>query len=112
MLTPWGDCAVADAHVHFFSRRFFETLGSQCGKTAEATAGVLNWELPPPEPEALARRWAAELDAHGVSRAAIIASIPGDEVSTIAARKAMPDRFYAYAMVNAAAGGIAVSHGL
>ena len=31
--------------------------------------------------EELADRWIAELDRHGVARAALIASIPGDEVS-------------------------------
>ena len=24
--SPWGPLAVADAHVHFFSHRFFSTL--------------------------------------------------------------------------------------
>jgi len=38
MLTPWGDFALADAHVHFFSRKFFSALGSQAGKTAEQVA--------------------------------------------------------------------------
>src|SRR6266496_955687 len=38
MLTPWGDFAVADAHVHFFSRKFFETLGKQAGKTSAEVA--------------------------------------------------------------------------
>ena len=26
MQTPWGEFAVADAHVHFFSRRFFAAM--------------------------------------------------------------------------------------
>jgi uncharacterized protein len=112
MLTPWGECAVGDAHIHFFSCRFFETLGAQCNKTAEETAAALDWEFPPPDPAGLAERWTAELDAHGVSRAAIIGSVPGDEVSVATARRAYPDRFYAYAMVNAAVGGVAVSAGL
>jgi len=115
MPTSWGECAVSDAHVHFFSRRFFETLGAQCGKSAEETAATVNWELPAPDPVELARRWAAELDANGVSRATIIASVPGDQGSVAAARLAFPGRFYAYAMVNAAAagsGGIANAEGL
>ena len=28
MQTPWGECEVADAHVHFFSKRFFGALSS------------------------------------------------------------------------------------
>jgi len=112
MQTPWGDCAVSDAHVHFFSRRFFEALGAQCGKTAAEVAAAVDWELPPPDPTELARQWVGELDTHGVERAALIASIPGDEASTVAAVNAHPDRFYAYAMVNPLAEHAAVARGL
>ena len=81
MQTPWGDFAVADAHVHFFSRKFFSALGSQAGKTAEQVAETTGWELPPEDPAELGRAWAAELDGHGVARAALIASVPDDEAS-------------------------------
>src|ERR1700751_1559215 len=100
MQTQWGDCAVADAHIHFFSRPFFEALAGQTGKTADAIAETLGWELPPADPVELARRWVAELDVEGVEVAAVIASFPGDESSVLAAKGARPDRFLAYAMVN------------
>ena len=100
METQWGALAVADAHVHFFSRRFFEALASQKQVTADALAGMLGWQLPLPEPEALAEIWAKELDRHHVERAVLIASAPGDEESAIAAARRFPDRFYAWAMVN------------
>ncbi len=100
MQTPWGECAVADAHVHFFSRRFFEALSAQAGKGSDAVAGQLGWDPAPPDPTELARRWAQELTAQGVSRAALIASIPGDEASVTAAVAACPGRFLAYAMVD------------
>src|SRR6202790_2736124 len=100
MQTPWGECAVADAHIHFFSRRFFEALAAQAGKIADAVSDTLGGELPPADPAELARRWAEELEVEGVSRAALIASMPGDEVSVIAAAAACPGRFLAYAMVN------------
>ena len=100
MQTPWGDCAVSDAHIHFFSRPFFETLAAQSGKTAEAVAGLLGWELPAADPVVLARRWVSELDAKGVSRSALIASIPGDESSVAVAAATCRSRFLAYAMVN------------
>jgi len=100
MLTPWGDVAVADAHVHFFSHKFFETLGKQAGKSAADVAAIAGWDPPPEDPAELARAWAAELDGHGVSRAALIASVPGDEASVETAMNACPGRFFGYFMVN------------
>jgi uncharacterized protein len=100
MQTPWGDIAVADAHVHFFSRKFFSALGSQAGKTAEQVAEIAEWVLPEEDPAALARTWAAELDGYGVTRAALIASVPDDEASVESAVAACPDRFFGFFMVN------------
>jgi uncharacterized protein len=100
MQTPWGEFAVADSHVHFFSRRFFAAMGAQSGKTAEQVAEALGWTLPPEDPAQLAQEWVRDLDAHGVARAALIASIPGDEASVEAAVSAFPGRFYGYFMVN------------
>ena len=99
--SPWGPMRVVDAHVHFFSHRFFETLVAQKpGLTMDAARELLDCELPAPEPTALASRWIAELDQQGVDAAAIIASVPGDEASVVAAAKAHPDRLFPYAMVN------------
>ncbi len=112
MQTPWSDVEVADAHTHFFSRRFFDALGSETGQDAAAVAARLGWELPPADSTGLAGRWVAELDAQGVARAALIASIPGDEASVLAAKAAFPDRFYAYAMVNPLREEAKIEHGL
>jgi predicted TIM-barrel fold metal-dependent hydrolase len=100
MQTPWGDCPVTDAHVHFFSRKFFDALAAQAQKTVEEVAGAADWVLPPESAAELAGVWAAELDRAGVTAAAMIASVPGDEASVRAAVTAFPGRFYAYAMVN------------
>ena len=100
MQTPWGECAVWDAHVHFFSRRFFESLAGQTDQTPNEVAGVLGWELPPADPVELGARWVTELEAHGVERAAVIASLPGDEASVAAAAAMWRGRLLAYAMVN------------
>jgi predicted TIM-barrel fold metal-dependent hydrolase len=100
MQTPWGELAVGDAHVHFFSRQFFAALGTQCGKTAHQVAEATGWGLPPEDPAALARTWVTELDSQGVARAALIASLPGDEASVEVAVNAFPDRFFGYFMVN------------
>ena len=67
---------------------------------AENIAAILGWQTPPAAPEALAAIWVKELDFHGVRRAALIASIPGDEQSVAAAARAYPDRFYGYFMAN------------
>jgi uncharacterized protein len=119
MQTPWGDVAVADAHVHFFSHRFIQSLASSVLSTPnrdrEGAGGPLSqlgWELPPEDPAALARRWSEELDRHGVTQAALIASTPGDEASVLAAAAACPGRFFAYAMVNPLAENSGVADGL
>jgi uncharacterized protein len=100
MQTPWGELAVSDAHTHFFSRPFFESLARQTRQPAEQVAATLGWTLPDRDPRALARTWAGELDRHGVSRAALIASVPGDEESVTAAAAEFPERFFAYAMID------------
>lgn len=66
----------------------------------EAVARVLGWQAPPADPGALAQTWARELDRRQVARAALIASIPGDEMSVAAAVARYPHRFHGYAMVN------------
>jgi predicted TIM-barrel fold metal-dependent hydrolase len=100
MKTSWGECAVADAHIHFFSRRFFETLAVQSGKNIDSVADILGWELPPADAAGLAERWQSELGVEGITLAALIASVPGDEASVAAARAVCPEHFLAYAMVN------------
>lgn len=101
MQTPWGDLAVRDAHVHFFSHGFFSGLARQKeGLRLEEMGGLLGWEMPPAEPELLARRWVEELDRHGVAQAALIASLPGDEGSVVAAVRTFPERFYGYFMLD------------
>jgi hypothetical protein len=99
--TPWGELAVADAHVHFFSNRFYAALAAQKGLAGpEALAPLLDWEIPPATNAVLAERWVAELDRYGVARAALIASIPGDETSVAEAVAVTPGRFYGYFMVD------------
>jgi predicted TIM-barrel fold metal-dependent hydrolase len=95
---------INDAHCHFFSTRFFTTLAQQRGKgePPSALCRELKWDSPG-EPEELADRWVKELDAAGVSRAAIIASVPGDEASVAAAAAKHPTRLVGFFMVNAAA---------
>jgi predicted TIM-barrel fold metal-dependent hydrolase len=109
-----------DAHCHFFSTRLFAALGRSL-KDADPAAPraraleILGWD-DPGAPEDLADRWVRELDGHGVSRAAIMASIPGDASSVGAAVRRHPDRFVGFFMVDptaedaAAAAGAAIDN--
>jgi predicted TIM-barrel fold metal-dependent hydrolase len=101
--TPWGLLPVADAHVHFFSHRFFAALAEQKGVAVDQLAPLLNWKLPAEDPRQLADAWAHELDRYGVAKASLMASVPGDGDSVIAAVRLHPERFYGYMMVNPAA---------
>jgi predicted TIM-barrel fold metal-dependent hydrolase len=95
--------AICDIHCHFFSSRFLEILVASdrqnlpAGEHAAVIAGLLGWESPS-TPEQLADRWVRELDLHGVSRAALIASIPGDEDSVAVAVATHPSRFVGFFM--------------
>ncbi len=95
---------IADAHCHFFSAGFFSAIGGEAGVEHAATVlpDQLGWQ-PPGDDHALAARWIGELDHHGVSRAMLIASVPGDEASVAAARLGYPSRIVGAFMVNAAA---------
>jgi predicted TIM-barrel fold metal-dependent hydrolase len=84
---------INDAHCHFFSTPFFASLGGETALTK------LGWEAPG-DAEALADRWVAELDRHQVSRAALIASVPGDAASVAAAVNRHRQRFVGFFMVD------------
>jgi predicted TIM-barrel fold metal-dependent hydrolase len=90
---------ICDAHVHFFSPQFFATLASQKGAAAPEAIAELGWD-DPVSVDALADRWAAELDRHHVSRAAIIASVPADESSVAGAIARHPSRFVGFFMLD------------
>ena len=98
-----------DIHCHFFSPRFFESLARErkdlrAKNNASAIAALLGWETAD-SPEELADRWTVELDHHGVSRAALIASVPGDEDSVRAALERHPHRFVGFFMLDPTARG-------
>lgn len=101
MTSPWDvDLSVVDAHVHFFSHRFFSLLAGQKNATVAEVGAALGWEMPDERPEEFAGRWVAELHRYDVARAVLIASLPGDEGSVKAAVRAYPKRFYGFFMVN------------
>ena len=104
---------INDAHCHFFSSNFFSALARQRLATAGATTAQaeasaadvcreLQWD-DPRTADALSDRWVAELDEHRVTRAALIASVPTDEVSVAEAVAHHPSRFVGFFMVDPAA---------
>lgn len=85
---------ICDSHVHFFSPGFFAALGA----TREALTSI-GWD-DPESVDALAARWVAELDRHGVNQAALIASLPGDADSAAKAVALHPSRFIGFFMLD------------
>jgi predicted TIM-barrel fold metal-dependent hydrolase len=101
---------LCDVHCHFFSARFLELLTKGLTDLPEpgratAVSHRLGWDDPGTADE-LADRWVAELDRHGVARAALIASIPGDEESVAVAVRRHPSRFVGFFMFNPAQGAV------
>ena len=94
---------INDSHCHFFSSTFLEKLAPNGGGAA-ALAGRLGWDAPGSAAQ-LAARWVAELDRHRVARAALMASIPGDEAAVAEAVARHPARFVGFFMVNPLAPG-------
>jgi len=93
---------LADAHTHFFSPSFFQFFADQVAKrepgfSLEDLAFRTGLELPETI-EALADRWVAEMDRHGVDRAVMIASVANDQKSVITAAKRHPERIVPFAM--------------
>jgi predicted TIM-barrel fold metal-dependent hydrolase len=98
---------LVDAHTHFFSRTFFETLADmsptpgtpaeRLDRLSEAT-GI---EIPAPDAEAHLARWLAALDQNEVEHAVTFASVP-QEVATVAKAVAHSGgRLTAFGLVNA-----------
>ncbi len=104
MAGPSTPFAVCDAHVHFFSRGFFEALASQkpglpAENPVESMVAALGWDMPGTNAE-LAGLWVEELGRSGVAKSVLIASVPGDEASVAEAVKAYPNTFWGYFMLN------------
>lgn len=95
-----------DAHCHLFSAGFFRTLGKSLpdikGDAADELPARLGWNKPGTDAE-LANTWASELDRNHVSRAVLMASVPGDEAAVAAAVAQHPRKFVGAFMFSPAA---------
>jgi hypothetical protein len=87
-----------DAHLHFFSHRFYAMHAQLAGLRPDELSTRLGLPLPAEDPVALAATWIAELDRYSVDRAVLIASVPGDAPAVLSAAQAFPRRFFPYAM--------------
>ena len=85
---------INDAHVHFFSPGFFAGLG-----TNQQAITDLGWDFPD-SVDALGSRWVSELDKHGIEKAALMASLPGDADSVAKAVAHNPSRFVGFFMLD------------
>jgi predicted TIM-barrel fold metal-dependent hydrolase len=101
--TQWGDLDVADAHVHFFSPAFYQSLAEQ--KKTDDAGALLGWDVPE-SIEYLADRWVVELNHNGVDGAVVIGSIPGDIESVGIAANRHPERLRSIVMVNPLLAGV------
>jgi predicted TIM-barrel fold metal-dependent hydrolase len=95
-----------DAHCHLFSAQLFRTLGKSLpdlkGDAAVELPARLHWDAPGSNAE-LADRWVQALDDHQVTRATLIASVPGDEASVVEVVARYPQRLVGAFMFNPSA---------
>ncbi|HEX6214262.1 MAG TPA: hypothetical protein VFZ38_05555, partial [Vicinamibacterales bacterium] len=85
---------INDSHIHFFSPSFFAGLGAN-----KRSVASLGWDLPD-SVETLGARWVAELDAHKIEKAALIASLPGDADAVAKAVALNANRFVGFFMLD------------
>jgi len=96
---------ICDSHLHFFSPTFFAGLAAQLSSHDGQTHSTpdilvrLGWD-DPGSTDTLADRWEDELDKHGISRAALIASLPHDAPAVAAAVARNPSRFVGFFMAD------------
>lgn len=100
-----------DAHTHFFSRPFFETLarlsphGGDPGALAADVAARAGLELPPADVGVHRDRWLAEMDRAGVSRIVTFASLPPEAPAVAQAVAGSGGRLVGYTVVDPTAEG-------
>lgn len=95
---------IFDTHTHFFSRAFYEYQAEQVpgGNVYEllekmARHGI---EIPDADPLKHRDRFITELDANGVTRAVVFASVPDEMEAVGEAARTSEGRLYPYAAVN------------
>jgi len=98
---------VIDGHVHFYSYNYFRLIsqfpggyGEDIDQFIRRQTRRLKIDLPPAEPTRLGERWILQLDRYGVSRACLLAGLPGDEYSVGEVARNWPKRFITFISAN------------
>jgi hypothetical protein len=100
---------IQDAHTHFFSRVFFETLAriapgerspEERLSDLAARAGI---EVPGPEAAELQMRWIDQMDAAGIAAMVTFASVPEEAAVVAEAARNSGGRLIGYTVANLAA---------
>jgi len=105
MQTPFGELKIFDSHAQFFSHHYLCELAEASGhKPSDGDplrkiSRILEWDMPPEDPVALAQQWVAEMDQRHVDRM-VFFSFPFDEMSLHEAILAHKSRITGFATVN------------
>jgi predicted TIM-barrel fold metal-dependent hydrolase len=98
---------VRDAHTHFFSRTFFDTLYAQAPPdrrppSLEAAVAGAGLALPDPDPAVLQLHWLEQMDRAGIETMVTFASVPEEAAVVAEAAADSSGRLVGYTVVNAA----------
>lgn len=97
---------IQDAHTHFFSRQFFETLAAlsprteDSGSLLEEVSDATGVEIPSDDLEAHTDRWLEEMGLHGVERMVTFASLPTEAEAVAQAAQRSKGRLLPYTLVD------------
>lgn len=104
---------IHDAHTHFFSRAFFETLAKVSPRDEapdvliDEVVGKAGLELPSADTAEHTRRWLAEMDRAGVQRMVTFASLPPEAPVVAEAARQSGGRLVPYTVVDPSQDGAA-----
>ncbi len=97
---------IQDAHTHFFSRPFFETLATLSPRSESnevllsEVADATGIEVPGPDIDAHTDRWLEEMGAAGVERMVTFASLPTEAEAVAQAGRRSKGRLLPYTVVD------------
>jgi hypothetical protein len=99
---------IQDAHTHFFSRPFFDTLARLSPRPGDKAALIdevavkAGLSLPDPVVAHHTQRWLAGMQSHGVERMVTFASLPTEAEAVAEAARLSDGRLVGYTLVNPA----------